>query len=281
MAVWQPHLLQPPFSFRPLFLCEGLVDCVFVGCGAFSCVYRCVWRGGVVAVKVPAQFRRDFEEGRPYRFTQAPEAVQREVEAAKSLSHRNVLRLVEALPGYGVLIYEWGDGGSLRAQRLSGGDVLKAFVQVAWGLRYLHSRGVVHGDLKPENVIVSKGLCKIADLSSVRRLLSYSSGRGACTPGFCAPEQRFSDLAVESRARGFEDRRDVYQLANLTLSLLGAEAVDGEEWSPERVERAAQAAEEVGLGRLIRQMLSREPWRRPSAEEAAKRAADVWRRLYS
>jgi len=33
-------------------------------------------------------------------------------------------------------------------------DVLEALVHVAWGLRYLHSRGVVHGELRPENVIV-------------------------------------------------------------------------------------------------------------------------------
>jgi len=31
---------------------------------------------------------------------------------------------------------------------------LKALVHVAWGLRYLHSRGVVRGNLKPEDVIV-------------------------------------------------------------------------------------------------------------------------------
>ncbi len=34
------------------------------------------------------------------------------------------------------------------------GDVLKVLVHVVWGLRYLHSRGVVRGDLEPEDVIV-------------------------------------------------------------------------------------------------------------------------------
>jgi serine/threonine protein kinase len=52
------------------------------------------------------------------------------------------------------LAHERGDGGSLRNQKLSEEDVLKALVHVAWGLRYLHSRGVARGDFKPEDVIV-------------------------------------------------------------------------------------------------------------------------------
>jgi serine/threonine protein kinase len=75
------------------------------------------------------------------------------VEAVRSLSYRNVFRLA-AWPRHGVLAYEWGGGWSLRDQKLSEEDVLKALVHVAWGLRYLHSRGVVYGDLKLENVIV-------------------------------------------------------------------------------------------------------------------------------
>jgi serine/threonine protein kinase len=261
----------------------GLSGCVFFRCGAYFCVYRCVLSGAQVAVKVPVQYRADFERGAPTRLTQAPPAVLKELETVRSLSHRNVLGLAAAWPGYGVLAYEWGDGGSLRDQKLSEEDVLKALVHVAWGLRYLHSRGVVHGDLKPENVIVVGGVCKIADLASVKRLLSRLSGSraGVCTSGFCAPEQLDLRLGAEARGRGFEDRVDVYQLANLALDLIGAEIIDGGEWSREKVEKAAKEAEAVGLSDFVRQALELEPWKRPNAEEAARRIAAEWRRRYS
>jgi len=47
----------------------------------------------------------------------------------------------------------------LKDQKLSG--VLEALVHVAWGLRYLHSRGVVRGDLKPESVVVGGGSVRL------------------------------------------------------------------------------------------------------------------------
>jgi ankyrin repeat protein len=268
----------PSFSVPEL----GLSSCVLFTCGAYFCIYRCVLKGAQTAVKVPVQYRADFERGAPLRLTKVPNSVSRELETVKELSHRNVLRLMAAWPEYGVLAYEWGDGGSLRDQKLSHKDVLKALVHVAWGLRYLHSRGVVHGDLKPENVIVVGGVCKIADLASVRRLLSRISGSrvGSCTFGFCAPEQVDLRLGAEARGRGFEDRVDVYQLANLALDLVGAEAVDGSEWSREKVEKAAREAEPLGLSDFVKNALELEPWKRPNAEETARRIAAEWKRRY-
>lgn len=263
----------------------GLSGCVFFRCGAFFCVYRCTWHGAAVAVKVPVRHAREFERGVPYHFTKVPGLVRREINIVKSLHHGNVLRLVAAWPGYGVLAYEWSDGGSLRDQKLSKGDVLKAFVHVAWGLHYLHSRGVVHGDVKGDNVMIAGGVCKIGDLASLRRLLrrvsenkpvDITSTRPAPeTVTLTAPEQQGG-----AEVPGFETRVDIYQLANLLLEMIGAETISGERWSEKGVERAAREAEVVGLGGLVKQMLSQKPWERPTAEEVAKRAAAEWKRRY-
>jgi hypothetical protein len=83
---------------------------------------------------------------------------------------------------------------------------------------------------------------------------------------------------AEARARGFEDRVDVYQLANLVLDLIGAETIDGSEWSRDKVEKAAKEAEPLCLSDFVRQALELEPWRRPNAEEAGRRIAAEWKK---
>jgi hypothetical protein len=292
-VVFVDKLSREPITYTPVSFSGsffdvpelGLSSCVFFRCGAFFCVYRCTWHGAAVAVKVPVRHAREFERGVPYHFTKVPGLVRREINIVKSLHHGNVLRLVAAWPGYGVLAYEWSDGGSLRDQKLSKGDVLKAFVHVAWGLHYLHSRGVVHGDVKGDNVMIAGGVCKIGDLASLRRLLRRVSENKPVdiistrpdpeTVTLTAPEQQGG-----AEVPGFETRVDIYQLANLLLEMIGAETISGERWSEKGVERAAREAEVVGLGGLVKQMLSQKPWERPTAEEVAKRAAAEWKRRY-
>ena len=292
-VVFVDKLSREPITYTPVSFSGsffdvselGLSGCVFFRCGALFCVYRYTWHGAAVAVKVPVRHAREFERGVPYHFTKVPGLVRREINIVKSLHHGNVLRLVAAWPGYGVLAYEWSDGGSLRDQKLSKGDVLKAFVHVAWGLHYLHSRGVVHGDVKGDNVMIAGGVCKIGDLASLRRLLRrvsenkpvdiISTRPAPETVTLTAPEQQGG-----AEVPGFETRVDIYQLANLLLEMIGAETISGERWSEKGVERAAREAEVVGLGGLVKQMLSQKPWERPTAEEVAKRAAAEWKRRY-
>jgi len=105
--------------------------------------------------------------------------------------------------------------------------------------------------------------------------LSRDSGRRVkCIDGFCAPEQVDLRLGGETRAKGFEDQVDIYQLANLTLALIGAETVDGTKRSGDRVEKASGETEPLGLSDFVRQALELEPWRRPSTEEADSRRVE-------
>jgi serine/threonine protein kinase len=129
-VVFVDKLSREPITYTPVSFSGssfnvpelGLSGCVFFRCGAYFCVYRCMWHGAAVAVKVPIRHAREFERGLPYHFTKVPGLVRREINIVKSLHHGNVLRLVEAWPGYGVLAYEWSDGGSLRDQKLSKGE---------------------------------------------------------------------------------------------------------------------------------------------------------------
>jgi hypothetical protein len=281
------QISREPVSYRPVEVpgpsfnsSLGFSDCASAGLGGFFAVYRCRRGEQYVAVKVPHQLSRYFETGRLAGLTRQPEALQREVEVVKKLDHPNVLRLLEAYLEYGILVYEWGDGGTLADQSLSVKDRLKALVHVAEGLRYLHELGLYHGDLKPTNVVIVGGVCKLADLASLRSALSTSLGSryAGCTKGFCAPEQVFSDLAAEAKSLGLQNRRDVYQLGNLALWLFGVETVDGEQWDQTTVDNAAEKLEKKvrGLGAVVRRALARRPLERPHIVKVLEELVEIY-----
>jgi len=149
--------------------------------------------------------------------------IRREVAIMKKLVHPNVLRLYEVLDDpnvnkmYLVLEYmkngdlitllerERKDGKSTNSGRetedkkesknktmhpLPEGEVWNIFRQVAAGIRYLHFQNVVHGDIKPQNLLVSEqGIIKIADFG-ISKMLSDGEAitDGAGTPAFMSPE---------------------------------------------------------------------------------------------
>jgi len=122
------------------------------------------------------------------------------------------VREVDGIPS---IFAEWMDGGSLAnwiksGKLYEGGDsgalkrILDIAIQFAWGLDYAHEKGLIHQDVKPDNVLLTPdGDVKIADfgIAKAKMDLTFSgstttgfegtliSKSGAYTPAYCAPEQ--------------------------------------------------------------------------------------------
>lgn len=142
------------------------------------------------------------------------EDVKREIAVMKKLLHPNVLRLFEVLDDPNVnkmyLILEYMKKGDLIniLEKNSGADaggtekvsgftplsdleLWNIFRQVAAGIRYLHFQNIVHGDIKPQNLLVGEdGVVKIADFGIAKML--HASGQklvdSSGTPAFMSPE---------------------------------------------------------------------------------------------
>ncbi|RLG05573.1 MAG: hypothetical protein DRN68_08525 [Thaumarchaeota archaeon] len=259
---------------------SGGMKCIKLGCGGWGCSYLCRAGGFEVVLKLPIDYRGFIEEGGevpsvPVRLLNRIKSM---ADTLMALDHPGIIRLL----GYGVrvpvLVYEYADQGTLAYQLDHGWspgveDILVLGLQLADTLRYIHSRGLVHGDVKPSNIFLKDGRAKIGDFSSLTKLLSRTSRYSrltTCTPGYCAPEQVYRDLKREAIRRGVENRVDVYQLGNVLLELLIGETVDGGEADEADLETILEPLENKVLANLIKEMLDPEPWNRPSMEEVEK-----------
>jgi hypothetical protein len=177
--------------------------------------------------------------------------------------HPHVVRLLGADPeGYwlatehcvGERVDRWASGRSVD-------EVLRVFIELSGALQHLHARGMVHGDLKPEHVLIDDwGHPKLLDLEP-------TLGRG--TPGFTAPEVLRGERATEAA--------DYYGFAaTLYAALTGRPPHDAPD--PAAVVFLASSALPVPpsawrtdlpgrLDSLVLQMLARHPIRRAGWRE--------------
>ncbi len=277
-------------SYTSGWVFEGSMDCIKLGCGGWGCSYLCRGVFGEVVFKVPKGFEHVIEGGSVVVSTGSTRLYNRIRELSETLmalEHPGVIKLI----GYGrrlpVLVYEYANQGTLAYQLDHGWspgfeEVVLAGLQVCDALRYIHSRGLVHGDIKSGNVFVKNGVVKVGDFSSLTKLLSRTSRYSrmtSCTPGYCAPEQVYRDVKVEARRRGVENRVDVYQTANLLIELLGLETIDGSEVDEAELDTHLEPIENSVLRELLKQMLQPEPWKRPSIEEVEKTLYRIYKRL--
>ena len=157
----------------------------------------------------------------PARDTSRVSALQAEARAASALNHTNVLTVYDVGDHHGAayLVTECLEGQSLRARLVRGplglDAALEVAVQVARGLAAAHARGIVHCDLKPENIFLGADRrVKILDfgLATLHHADPPAPRDGSDSParpvfgtaGYMAPEQRRGDAA--------DHRADIFAL---------------------------------------------------------------------
>ncbi|MBL8998707.1 MAG: serine/threonine-protein kinase [Gemmatimonadetes bacterium] len=155
----------------------------------------------------------------------------REIEIDAQLQHPHILPLLDSGEADGLLYYvmPFVEGQSLRdklarERELPVGDAVRILVEVVDALAYAHKRGVVHRDIKPDNVMLSGRHALVTDFG-VAKAVSDAAGHDAITtvgvalgtPTYMAPEQAVADPQVDHRA-------DIYAVGVLAYELLAGRA---------------------------------------------------------
>ena len=209
-----------------------------LGRGGMGVVYRAerVADGNTVALKMMSH-RLLYQPGAVERF-------KRETRILQSLQHENIVQLHDSFGAYRTqfLVMEFCDGEPLNRLIATHGafseDVVRRVLgQLAGALRCVHHLGLIHGDLKPSNVMLSRsghvkltdfGLARVADPLTADTVLEL--GR-AGTLGYMAPEQ-FSRDDVDAQV-------DIYSLACVAYELLSGRALFRAEDVPSIIRRQA------------------------------------------
>ncbi|MFK7998210.1 MAG: protein kinase [Polyangiales bacterium] len=149
-----------------------------------------------------------------------------EARAMARVTHPNVVQVydVGTHPPYAYLVMENVPGHSVEDRLQSGpvklDEAIAIVDQAARGLEAIHSAGLVHGDIKPSNILIGPAyrVC-LADFGLVRTFATYAGDEGlGGTPGYFAPE-RVTRTIREETARAI----DIYSLGILTYELLTGE----------------------------------------------------------
>ncbi len=157
----------------------------------------------------------------------AEERFAREIEIASRLSHPHLVPVLDSGNADGLLylVMAYVEGETLgdrlrRDGALAPRDVLRILVDVADALAYAHDRGVVHRDIKPDNILLAGRHALVADFGVAKALGAVADapreltvGIALGTPAYMAPEQATADPAVDHRA-------DLYALGAVAYHML-------------------------------------------------------------
>ena len=178
-----------------------------VGAGAMAVVYkgRQLSLNRTVAIKVL-----------PKRLSRNREFVERfykEGRAAAQLNHNNIVQAIDVgeAGGYHYFVMEYVEGCTVydelaQAKIYDEAEAIDILTQVARSLLHAHERGIIHRDVKPKNIMLTKDrVAKLADMGLARETSDVDAamaeaGRAYGTPYYISPEQIRGEVDIDHRA---------------------------------------------------------------------------------
>lgn len=194
-----------------------------IGKGTYGRVYLALnaTTGEMIAVK-QVEIPRTASDKNDSRQVTVVQALKLESETLKDLDHPNIVQYLgfEETPSNLSIFLEYVPGGSVGSCLLKHGrfseEVTKSFTkQILGGLEYLHSKGILHRDLKADNILVEmSGVCKISDFGISKR--TDDNGAETAMQGtvfWMAPE------VVNPQGKGYNFKVDIWSVGCVVLEM--------------------------------------------------------------
>ena len=225
----------------------------FLGRGGMGVVYKVRQKslGRLAALKLLAP-ERVADPKFAQRFVQ-------EAQALAALNHPNIVTIYDfgQAGEFYYLLMEFVDGANLRqamnARRFAPEQALAVVPPICEALQYAHDHGVVHRDVKPENLLLDKaGRGKIADFGVAKMFgssfsdMSAAESQLAGTPQYMAPEQLLQSAA--------DHRADIYSLGVVLYEMLTGELPDHRLQPPSR-----RMHVDIGIDAIVLRALDKSP----------------------
>src|SRR5437870_5976723 len=155
---------------------------------------------------------------------------QREVLLAAQLSHPHIVPLFEADEVEGILFYVMGyvEGESLAARIAREGplpveEAVRLAAEVGDALQYAHESGVIHRDVKPANILLSRGHAMVTDFGIAKLTEERAGASSATESGVVVGTAEYMSPEQASGAQRIDARTDVYALAAVLYEMLAGE----------------------------------------------------------
>ena len=226
------------------------------------------------------------------------ERFRREILLAARLQHPSIVPLIAAGDADGLPYFTmpFVDGESLRARLVRTGplpaaEVARIMRDVASALAYAHERGVVHRDIKPDNILLTKHHALVADFGVAKAIAAStttpeasglagitSMGVALGTPAYMAPEQALADPAIDYRADLYALGVTAYEMltgntpfaGRSAQAMVAAHAIE----LPVSVRDRCPGTPPVLAG-LVMRCLDKEPVKRPGSADEVVHAIDA------